>query len=225
LENQFEFLSFPFYLCTAFLNIKMELKERIIEKAGDLFRQYGIKNVSMDEIASSIGISKRTLYENFKDKEDILLSTLVWFGDRRKEMFETLFAQCNNVVEVFIKIIEVHENAPVCNVKFFEDIQKYYPRAASLIRRHTEINNIHLRNFLRQGIEEGYIREDLNVNVAAFLVEESTYTYIRASYLEKPPFSFRELFYTMMINFVRGILTGKGIRIIDAYLEQQRTGK
>ena len=179
----------------------------------------------MDEIASSMGISKRTIYENFKDKEDILLSVLLWFGDRRKEMFESLFSQCKNVVEVFIKFIEVHESTPDCSVKFFEDIQKYYPRAANLIRRHIQINNIQLRNFLQQGIEEGYIREDLNVNVAAFLVEESTYTYIRASYLEKPPFSFSELFYTMMINFVRGIMTGKGIRILDAYLEQQKTNK
>lgn len=215
-------MSFRFYLCTAFLKIKMELKERIIEKAGDLFRQYGIKNVSVDEIASSMGISKRTLYENFKDKEDILLSTLLQFDKRRKEMFKSHFAQCNNVVEVFIKLIEEYENVPDCSVKFFEDIQKYYPRAASLIRRHVEISNNHLRNFLREGIEEGYIREDLNVNVAAFLVEESTYTYIRASYLEKPPFSFSELFYTMMINFVRGIMTTKGIEIIDAYLKEQR---
>ena len=203
----------------------MELKERIIEKAGDLFRQYGIKNVSMDEIASSIGISKRTLYENFKDKEDILLSTLHGFGDKRKEVLTSFFAECNNVVEVFIKLIEEQGSVPDCSVKFFEDIQKYYPRAASQIRRYIEINNIHLRNFLRQGVEEGYIREDLNVNVVAFLVEESTYTYIRASYLEKPPFSFSELFYTMMINFVRGIMTAKGIAIIDAYLEQQRRKK
>jgi AcrR family transcriptional regulator len=201
----------------------MELNERIIEKAGELFRKYGIKNVSMDEIASSMGISKRTLYENFKNKEDILLSTLHWFDDKRKEEFEPLFAQCKNSVEVFIKLIEVHENAQDCSAKFFEDIQKYYPRAANMIKKHTEINKTHLRNFLLQGIKEGYIREDLNVNVAAFLVEESTYTYIRASYLEKPPFSFNELFYTMMINFVRGIMTGKGIRIIDAYLRQQKT--
>lgn len=198
----------------------MELKERIIEKAGDLFQQYGIKNVSMDEIASSLGISKRTIYENFKDKEEILLSALLRFSEHRKETFESLFTQCNNVVEVFIKIIEEHRNTPICNVKFFEDIQKYYPRAANLIRKQIEINNIYLRDFLRQGIEEGYIREDLNVNVAAFLVEESTYTYIRASYIEKLPFSFQDLFYTMMINFVRGIMTGKGIRIIDAYLER-----
>ncbi len=176
----------------------------------------------MDEIASSLGISKRTIYENFKDKEDILLSALLRFSQRREKVFTSLFQQCNNVVEVFIRIIEEHQHMPICNVKFFEDIQKYYPRAANLIRKQIETNNIYLRDFLRQGIEEGYIREDLNVNVAAFLVEETTYTYIRASYLEKPPFSFQDLFYTMMINFVRGILTGKGIRIIDAYLEQQR---
>ena len=200
----------------------MELKDRIIEKAGDLFRLYGIKNVSMDEIASSMGISKRTIYENFKDKEDILLSVLRWFNETRKQIFETEFSQCKNVVEVFIKLIEHHEEAPPCSVKFFEDIQKYYPRANNMIRRNVQLSNVHLRNFLRQGIEEGYIREDLNVNVAAFLVEESTYTYIRASYLEKPPFSFSELFYTMMINFVRGIMTGKGIGIIDDYLQQRK---
>lgn len=176
----------------------------------------------MDEIASSMGISKRTLYENFKDKEGILLSVLLHFADKRKEVYDTQYTQCNNVVEVFIKLIEENENVPECSVKFFEDIQKYYPRAANLIRKHIQISNIHLRNFLLQGIKEGYIREDLNVNVAAFLVEESTYTYIRASYLEKPPFSFSELFYTMMINFVRGIMTGKGIEIIDAYLKQRR---
>ncbi|SCD21156.1 DNA-binding transcriptional regulator [Proteiniphilum saccharofermentans] len=203
----------------------MDIKERIIEKASRLFQQYGIKNVSMDEIASSLGISKRTIYENFKDKEDILLSALLRFKQERDKHFIALLGQSPNVVDVFIKIIEEHQHMPICNVRFFEDIQKYYPRAAKLIREHVETNNNYLRDFLRQGIKEGYIREDLDVNVAAFLVEETTYTYIRASYLEKPPFSFQDLFYTMMINFVRGILTGKGIRIIDAYLEQQRTGK
>lgn len=203
----------------------MEIRERIIEKSGELFHQYGIKNVSMDEIASSLGISKRTIYENFKDKEDILLSVLRQFRWKKGERFKALFGQCQNVVEVFIKLIEDHQHTPICNVRFFEDIQKYYPRAVDLVKGYTETNNIHLRKFLLQGIEEGYIRENLNVNVAAFLVEETTYTHIRASYLEKPLFSFQELFYTMMINFVRGIMTTKGIRIIDAYLQEQKTIK
>ena len=63
------------------------------------------------------------------------------------------------------------------------------------------------------------------MEVTAFLVEDGTQTYIRASYLEKPPFSFQELFFTMMINFIRGISTEKGIRIIDKYLLDKEKSK
>ncbi len=69
----------------------MGIKERIIVKAGDLFFQYGIKSVSMDELASSLGISKRTIYKNFKDKEEILLSLLVRLRDERKKFSPRLY--------------------------------------------------------------------------------------------------------------------------------------
>lgn len=201
----------------------MEIRERIIAKAGDLFFQYGIKSVSMDELASSLGISKRTIYENFKDKEEILLSLLVSLRDERRKVFDQLTSERSNVVETFIKIIKKQQSTPICDVKFFEDIHKYYPEANRFIEDDFKRNKEFLSKFLQKGIEQGYIREDLNVEATAFLVEQSTYIYIRATSLEKPLFTFSELFYTMMINFVRGILTAKGIKIIDAYLEQQKT--
>ncbi len=200
----------------------MDVKERITSKALDLFCQYGIKSVSMDELASSLGISKRTIYENFKDKEEILSSVLHMMREKRLEVFESLITDTSNVVEVFIAIIEIHQSAPICSGRFFDDIHKYYPKAARFIQEDTERNNRELRIFLNNGIEQGYIRDDLNVDVTAFLVEESTFTYIRASLLEEPRFSYRELFYTMMINFVRGISTGKGIKIIDEYLAKKK---
>ncbi|MDD2247662.1 MAG: TetR/AcrR family transcriptional regulator [Proteiniphilum sp.] len=200
----------------------MGIKERIIVKAGDLFFQYGIKSVSMDELASSLGISKRTIYKNFKDKEEILLSLLVRLRDERKKIFTSLISDNNNVVEIFVKVIEIQQSTPICNVKFFEDIYKYYPEANNYLQDDVNKNKTFLSNFLKKGIEQGYIREDLNVDAAAFLVEQSTHIYIRATSLDKPPFTFSELFYTMMINFVRGISTEKGIKIIDAYLEQQK---
>ncbi len=200
----------------------MEIKERIIAKAGDLFFQYGIKGVSMDELASSLGISKRTIYEIFQDKKEILMSLLISFRDERRKVFDKLTSDESNVVEIFIKIIEIQQSTPTCNVKFFEDIHKYYPEANRYIEDDFKRNKEYLSKFLQNGIEQGYIREDLNVEVTAFLVEQSTYIYMRATSLEKPLFTFSELFYTMMINFVRGILTEKGIKIIDAYLEQQK---
>lgn len=200
----------------------MDIKNRIIEKAGELFFQYGIKNISMDELASSLGMSKRTIYENFKDKEDILRSLILKLGEERNKIFNEFLVEGLNVVEVFINVIEIQKKMPVSNTKFLQDIYKYYPKISKLMQGNIEKNNQFLQEFLLKGIDQGYIRDDLNIEVTAFLVEESTYTYIRASFLEKPPFSFSDLFYTMMINFVRGISTEKGIKIIDAHLDKKK---
>ncbi len=72
----------------------------------------------MDELASSLGISKRTIYKNFKDKEEILLSLLVRLRDERKKIFTSLISDNNNVVEIFVKVIEIQQSTPICNVKF-----------------------------------------------------------------------------------------------------------
>lgn len=143
---------------------------------------------------------------------------LISIRDYRNDRIVELIEQSSNIVEVFLYFIDFHKNKKMPSTKFYEDIYKYYPRIYKLIQQDVEKNKVYLTQFLKQGIAEGYIRDNLNIDVAAFLVEESTYTYIRASYLEKPPFSFQELFFTMMINFIRGISTDKGIKIIDNYL-------
>ena len=202
-----------------FLDEKIDIKDRIVQEAGQLFLEYGIKNISMDQLASSIGISKRTIYENFEDKEQILSTFLEQMKTNWDKKVSQLVSECNNIAEVFIRVMELHRNKPLANVKFFEDIYKYYPAIYEQIQKNNEISKNQAKKYLLKGIEEGYIRDDLNVDVTAFLMEESTYIYIRASYLTKPPFSFQELFFTMMISFIRGISTEKGIKIIDDYLK------
>jgi len=205
-----------------FFEIAMNIKDRIIQQAGRLFFQYGVKSISMDEVASSLGISKRTIYENFKDKEDLLLSYLKHEFEQRNQLVREFMEQCDNVIEVFLHIMEIHKTASFVNVKFYEDVYKYYPRVNAFLKNEHNKANDFLIKFLQKGIEQGVIRENLNVKVVAFLVEESTSVYIRASYLEKPPFSFSELTSTMMINFIRGISTEKGIKIVDEYLKKHQ---
>ncbi len=140
--------------------------------------------------------------------------------DERNTAFQEFLQESDNIMEFFIRIIELHQSIPYANVKFYEDIYKYYPKIYALILEDNKQNNIFLKEFLQEGITQGFIRNDLNVDVTAFLVEESTFVYIRASYLEKPPFSFPELFFSMMTSFLRGISTDKGIKIMDDYLKK-----
>ncbi len=176
----------------------------------------------MDELASSLSISKRTIYETFKDKEEILLSVLSEMKNQRRADFESLVSDANNVIEVFIAIIEIHQTPFACSDRFYDDIHRYYPKVSRFIHDVNRENNRKLRSFLKSGIEQGYVRDDLNVEVAAFLVEESTFTYVFASLMEKPGFTYDELLHTIMINFLRGISTAKGIELIDEYLAKKR---
>lgn len=196
----------------------MDIKERIVAKAGQLFVQYGIRSVSMDELAASLGISKRTIYENFTDKEQILMAFLIKLRDERDQKGAEIMKKAGNIIEFFIEMVEHHKHTPFYSVKFYEDIYKYYPNVYDKIKIESQKANDFFKSILAEGIKQGYVREDLNTDVAAFLVEESMYIYIRASYLEAPPFTFRELFSTMMTNFIRGIATENGIKIIDQYL-------
>lgn len=201
------------------------LKERILDKAGEKFYQYGIKNVSMSDLASSLGISKRTLYENFKDKEDILRQYLERIKEERVCKINLLNEKSANIIEVFLYFIDMHKNENLPSIRFFQDIERYYPAIHKEILDNVEKNKEYMKEALKQGVVDGYIRKELNIDIAAFLVEESNYTYMRAAYLEKPSFSHQDLFFTMMINFIRGISTFKGIEIIDKFLEDINNGK
>ncbi|MGB4445461.1 MAG: TetR/AcrR family transcriptional regulator [Dysgonamonadaceae bacterium] len=200
----------------------MDIKDRIIQQAGRLFFQYGVKSTSMDEVASSLGISKRTIYENFRDKEDLLLSYLKQVCEDRKKAVQELMERFDNVVEVFLHIMDIHKTATFANIKFYEDIYRYYPNVDAFLKEESHKANEFFVQFLKKGVEQGVIRENLNIEVVAFLVEESTSIYMRASHIDKFPFSFSELISTVMVNFIRGISTEKGIKIVDKYLEKQQ---
>ncbi|MFY9362893.1 MAG: TetR/AcrR family transcriptional regulator [Dysgonamonadaceae bacterium] len=200
----------------------MDIKDRILQQAGRLFFQYGVKSTSMDEVASSLGISKRTIYENFRDKEDLLLSYLKQVCEDRKKAVQELMERFDNVVEVFLHIMDIHKTATFANIKFYEDIYRYYPNVDAFLKEESHKANEFFVQFLKKGVEQGVIRENLNIEVVAFLVEESTSIYMRASHIDKFPFSFSELISTVMVNFIRGISTEKGIKIVDKYLEKQQ---
>lgn len=188
--------------------------------------QHGVKNVSMDEIASKLGMSKRTIYQHFTDKEDILVYFIKAYESDQWGYILKLSGSLPTVVDIFWHIVEMQKTkVPSYCVKFQEDIEKSFPKAQRLLENLHKESIVHVKNLLKKGVNQGVIRSDLNLEVTAFLLQDMDNTYLHASRMLARPFTILELFHTMMINFIRGISTRKGIEIIDNYLQKENQSK
>lgn len=196
----------------------MDLKDRIINQAGELFMKHGIKRISMDEIASKLGISKRTIYQNFIDKEDLLLQYIQHLESLQIEYVKDLSKNEQTVVHVFLRTIEMHKEIGFFNIRFIDDVKKYYPKAKKEMIDQQKRGIISIKQFLEEGIDQGVIRKDLNIEVVSYLLQDNNRTFIDASRLTNKTFSNWDLFFTSMINFIRGISSADGIEIVDAFL-------
>ncbi len=200
---------------------EMELKDRIIQEAGKLFIKHGIKRISMDEIASRLGISKRTIYQNFKDKEDLLLHYIRQMEFLKTESIKDLSKNVETVVHVFLKLIEMHKEFDFINITFIDDVKKYYPKANRELIDQQNRGITKIKLFLKEGMRQDVIRKDLNIDIVAFLLQDSNRTLMNTVNLTDKSFSNWELFFTTMINFIRGISTKNGIEIVDKFLAKQ----
>lgn len=118
---------------------KAELRERIIMTATEAFTLKGIKCITMDDIAAALGISKRTLYEVFADKESLLKECILQKQAERDKYLQEIYEQSNNVLEVilavFQKSIEIFHQT---NKRFFEDIKKY-PKVYAMMKDRSKV--------------------------------------------------------------------------------------
>ena len=200
--------------------LKLELKERIVTAAMKAFTKAGIKGVTMDDIASDLGISKRTLYETFKDKEALLIEC-VKQQEKEKEAFGVkMVAESDNVLEVILKFYKVSiEIYQKIDKRFFEDIKKY-PKVNELIKESREKNKCNVIAFLKSGVDQGIFRGDVNFEIVDILVREQVEFMLNAEIMGA--YSFFEVYESIVITFLRGISTQKGQIILEKFITDFR---
>lgn len=195
------------------------VKEQIIQDAFDLFSQYGIKSVSMDDIAKSIPVSKRTLYEYFEDKESLLTEAIEFNFNRLRVRLEKLEQEPYTALEVILLFYEEFMKQPRWfNRKYYEDLKRF-PKA---MRKSEEKKAIFLKkctHLCNRGVKEGVFKADVNFEIVALLAKEQ-------SKMVRPSQAFSnhsvaEVFKTVLFTFLRGISTEKGIALLDKYSFQQ----
>lgn len=202
----------------------MELRQRIIEGAGQLFIKEGIRRVTMDYIAKKLGVSKRTIYELFKDKTELLRACLQHIMLENDARIEEVQSKASNVLEVVIGALvygskAIKEISPV----YFEDLEVHYPLLwEETIHHKRDESYCNFQSLVLRGIQEGYFREGLNVKLVAriFMVQMNAMS--RKEIFPPDLFSASEVFETLFLNFIRGISTMEGIKELDALLESRK---
>jgi len=192
------------------------LKEQIITTALDLFSQYGIKSVSMDDIARNLSISKRTLYGFFEDKETLLVEGLKYRNKQLENYLNQLEKEPHTTVDIILLFYdEILKRPRWYSQKFYEDLKKY-PKAIENKEDEKEKFNEKCLLLFNRGIKEGVFQKEINFEIVALLAKEQLKMVPPSKSFSKHSNS--EVYSTVFLTFLRGICTEKGRVILDRWI-------
>ncbi len=199
----------------------MEVRDRIIEEATKQFFQFGIRNVTMDEIAVTLGISKRTVYEIFKDKSELVQTCIGKLTEYQDKNIVKVVSESSNVIEaIFVFMREGIKAMNSINPVFFKDFEKLYPALWRKLEKEALAKRLELSvKLLTAGVDQGLFRKDMNTEIVSKLFHTQINLLTDDTVFPRDKYNHAEVFQNMIINFTRGISTQRGIEIIDKILE------
>ena len=192
---------------------KKSLKGRILEAAMKAFAERGVKAVRMDDVSQMLSISKRTLYELYTDKEELLYQGVVKYDQDNRKHLTAFIEQASSVMDI---IIETYQRRVVSigsvNPQFYEDIQKY-PKVVEYLNKEREHAYDQLLGFLQRGVREGYFREDVDYELVTQMFNAIN-TFVMNQHLLSR-YSIQQVFANMLLIPLRGFCTEKGLQVIE----------
>lgn len=194
---------------------KKGLREVILNTAMKAFQEKGIRAVKMDDIAESLTISKRTMYELYATKEELLYEGVKAYHERQKAKLVEL-SKGKDLMEILMKYYRIKvEEGHATSQNFYNDLIKY-PRVFRYLNREKMHTRENLLKFFERGVYEGYFRDDINYELAARLFDAIARYVIEQRLYNL--FTIEELFTSLSFVSLRGLCTEKGIKKLERLL-------
>ena len=195
------------------------MQDRILNKARELMFQTGVKHVTMDDLANQLGISKKTIYQYFKDK-DALVSAIVEFelANHATICNQSMQLADNAVHEIFLLMTVIQEMFNRMNPLALFEIEKYYPLAFEKIKNHKDdfIFSMISAN-LEKGIAEGLYRKDVDVTILSKYRLETSLIPFNIHVFHPSKFDMLKVNLQIIEHFVYGVATLEGHKLMDRY--------
>lgn len=199
---------------------KQQLRPAILAEAQRSFALYGIRAVKMDDIAHNLGISKRTVYELYATKEDLLCEVVTSRQQEHSKRMEELVRNSENTMDVLTGFLSMQLEAVAnTNFNFYKDMVKY-PKVAQVVNEYHSRQHAASAQFFAKGVEEGFFLPSVDYavfnrignGVMDMLCADDTYEDL----------TFSELFDSYMYVVLRGICTAKGLEQIDRFVKEKQ---
>ena len=168
----------------------------------------------MDDIARHLSVSKKTLYQHYADKEDLVVAVSKSHLQSQHEVFQMVKAESANSIEHLAKIsVCMKQEMDMVNPAMLFDIQKFHPKAWAIWLNFKKELIQELVDNLKQGIDEGYIREDVNPEIFAVLRVETIQAAFTEELFQEKKFKLSEIHTQLFDHFVYGLVTDKGKKV------------
>ena len=207
---------FRCYLCAMFT----EQQEKWLKRVEDLFLRYGIKSISMDDVARELGISKKTLYQFVDSKDDLVVKVLQRHIAGEKAQCEHLFRAAGNAVEEMFIVMENNaQQLQQMKTNIVYDLQKYHRDAWEMMRDFQQDFLYGLvRQNLERGIKEGVYRGDFNVDIVAKMHIAMSFQLFDEDMFPQNNYPKENLFHEFLMHYLYGIVSDKGLQLLKAKL-------
>ncbi len=198
------------------------MKEKIIEKANDLFLNFGFKSVTMDDLASEMGISKKTIYTHFQNKTKLVEATTDYLFCMISEGIDKILKQKNDPIEELFMIkafVMKHLKDEKTSPQY--QLQKYYPKIHNALKkRQFDVFQSCIIENLERGIETEIFRKNIDIELISRLYFMGTMAIKDKEMFPIQLFSMIKLMENYLEYHIRGIATEKGLNVLNNLIKE-----
>ena len=198
----------------------MELRDKILLGAFDLYMKYGIKSVSMDDIASKLGVSKKTIYQLIENKKDLVKTVILRYMEKDEVEINAIAKNADNAIDEMVSITR-HILFFLRNMKpsLIFDLQKYHPESWELIgKQHFTFIHVIIQANIERGIKEKLYRSEVNADIITRFFTKVSECVVDENIFPLKEFRHTDLFVQHVNYHMRGIVNEEG-RILLNKLE------
>ena len=199
----------------------MTIEEKILKGAQELVFRYGIKSITMDDIAKHLGMSKKTIYQHYADKDELILKLVEFLLCHNKEEMDCIANDSKDPIHEIIGTMKMMASTfAKMNPILFHDMMKYYPESYQKFREFKENRILQMiEQNLKKGQELNLYRKDLNTKILARLRLEQIDLAVNFDAFPPDKFNLVEVHVQLLDHFLHGVCTLKGHKILNKYKE------